>query len=79
MLWLYERGFEDLHIETSFDNATNEYVIVLRKGQQNETTERFGDNDSFGARVEALRVELTRDRWQPTGPPIFLKKGWKIG
>jgi len=79
MLWLYERGLEDLRIETSFDNATNEYVLTLGRGQHNETTERFLDNESFGKRIEALQEELERDRWTPAGPPIVLKDGWKIG
>ena len=79
MLWLYERGLEDLRIETSFDNATSEYVLTLSRGQQNETTERFRDSESFGTRIEVLQKELARDRWTPAGPPILLKDGWKVG
>ena len=79
MLWLYERGLEDLRIETSFDNATKEYVLILRRGLENESTERFGDSVAFGDRIEALQRELTRDHWTPAGPPLLLKDGWKVG
>lgn len=78
MLWLYERGLEDLRIETSFDSATYEYVLTLHRGLHNETVERFPDPETFGERVNALVRQLATERWTPAGRgPIFLRDGWK--
>ena len=79
MLWVYERGLEDLRIGTSFDNATKEYVLVIARGPRNEVTERFKDTDSFQSRLEVLEEDIARERWTPVGHPIVLRDGWKIG
>ena len=79
MVWLYERGLEDLHVETSFDKATKEYVLVLHRGLRHEMIERFRDAEVFGQRLEALERELTEAQWMPAGPPILLQDGWQVG
>ena len=79
MVWLYERGLEDLHIETSFDKSTKEFVLALHRGLRNEIIERFRDAGAFGRRLETLERELADARWIPAGPPIFLQDVWKVG
>ena len=80
MLWLYERGLENLRVTTSFDNATKEFVLTLHRGLHHETTERFPDSETFGHRLNAIVQELAKDRWKPAGNgPIFLRDGWKVG
>jgi hypothetical protein len=79
MLWLYERGLEDLRIETSFDNVTNEYVLIVKPSLGQEQTERFPDSDAFGRRIAELERKLADERWTPSGSPIILPDGWKVG
>ena len=80
MLWLYKRGLENLRVTTSFDNATKEYVLTLRRGLDDETIERFPDSETFGHRLNAIVQELANDRWTPAARgPIFLRDGWKVG
>jgi hypothetical protein len=79
MLWLYKRGLQDVRIQASFDSATNEYVLVIKRGLHNEKVERFKARDSYGDRIEALELELTRDRWVPVGPPFLLQECRKVG
>jgi hypothetical protein len=79
MLWIYERGSEDLRIETSFDNATNEYVLIKTRSPHKTTVERFQDVAAFQVRLEAVEREIASERWNRVGDPIILRDGWKVG
>ena len=79
MIWVYKRGVEHLHLETSFDNATNEYVLVIARTPEDKTFERFKDVAAFRARLETLEREMAGEHWNPIGAPIILRDGWKIG
>lgn len=78
MLWVYSRGLDNLRIETSFENATNEYVLTSTRGPDRES-ERFHDAQAFRVRLEALECEIAGNQWTQVGGPIFLRDGWKIG
>lgn len=60
MLWLYQRDAEMCLIETVFDNATHEYVLVTAKGLPTEREERFADGTIFQARL-VLNTKCPRD------------------
>ena len=79
MLWIYQRGSEDLRIETSFDNATKEYVLIMTRGPHETTVERFKDAAAFQVRLEALERQIASEQWKSVGNPIILRDGWKIG
>ena len=78
MLWVYTRGLDNLRIETSFDNTTNEYVLTSTRGPHQES-ERFNDADAFRVRLEALEYEIAGNQWTQVGDPIFLRDGWNVG
>lgn len=81
MLWIYQRGPDELRVETSFDNATGEYKIITSRGPSHvdKTIERFRSPELFRVRLEGLEQEIAVDRWESTGSPIILRDGWKIG
>lgn len=79
MLWIYERGLEDLRVETAFDNATQEYMLIINRPLRDQEIERFRDSEAFGQRLETLEHELAHARWKPAGPPLILHEGWKVG
>lgn len=76
MLWIYERGDEDLRIQTTYDNATKEYVITLTRSS-NTTVERFNNVDRFKFRLDILERQVKRERWNRTHHPVILSEGWK--
>ena len=78
MLWIYQRGSQDLRIETSFDNATHEDPLNIFRGHET-TAERFKDAAAFQLRLEALESEVAKERWNRVGDPIILRDGWKVG
>jgi hypothetical protein len=77
MLWIYERSNQTLRIETRFDNATDEYVLITRRADGTEQIERFPDAPSFQVRLDGLERQLDAERWQNRSV-IALHDGWKI-
>jgi hypothetical protein len=78
MLWTYTRGLDDIRVETSVDQGTNEYILVVRRSAKESSIERFPDASSFRVRLEALEQELANEQWRQVGPPVLLKDGWKL-
>ena len=78
MIWLYQRDNEALQLETRFDNATGEFVLIQQRPGNTEITERFSSEDAFRARLQALSAALDEERWHRNGPPLLLNDGWKI-
>lgn len=79
MLWLYTRDAETLQAETVFDNATSEYVLILRWADGRVESERFAEVAAFQARLDGLRGELETARWNQIGGPQLLQHGWPEG
>ena len=79
MLWIYQRGSDDLRIETSFDNVNKEFVLIKTFGPNEATVERFKEGAAFQLRLEALELEIVSERWTRVGAPIVLPDGWKVG
>ena len=77
MLWIYERGTENLRITTTFDNAAKEYVITMVRPHET-TLERFKDAAAFQFRLASLEGEIHSERWQRVGDPVILRDGWKV-
>ena len=77
MLWIYERSNQTLHIETKFDNETNEYVLIIHPLDGTQQVERFRDVASFQVRVDNLERQLHADHWQSHGM-ITMRDGWKL-
>ena len=78
MIWLYERDDEALRLETRFDNATGEFVLIQQRPGDKPVTERFNSEDVFRTRLKALSAALDEERWHRKGPPLLLNDGWKI-
>lgn len=78
MLWSYSRGRDVFHLETSFDTASNEFVLRFHVGRHNDQVERFKDEIAFRKRLDALERELVAQQWERAGPPVLLKDGWKL-
>ncbi len=76
MVWFFERGSAVLELETSYDNATLEYVLVVRPPGETPAEERFADADRFRIRLQQIESELAADDWQPNGPPRIVPAGW---
>jgi len=77
MLWIYERSNEILRIETRFDNATNEYVLITRRVDGTEQVERFPDAPSFQTRLDSLERQLEAEEWRNRSVTA-LHDGWKL-
>jgi len=78
MLWFFQRAEEQLRIETRFDNAAREFVILIRQQGRPETTERFPDTGSLRGRLAALEHSLNEDHWTQQGGPLMLPDGWPM-
>jgi len=78
MLWIYERSNETLRIETKFDNATAEYLLIIHWPDGTEQAERFSGGANFQLRLEGLEQQLSTEAWQSRGVTM-LRDGWKIG
>ena len=80
MIWMFERGGESLRLETRYDNATAEFVLIKHQLTGDPQVERFRDELAFGQRLEVLEKQLTDERWTlQQGGPVVLRDGWKIG
>jgi hypothetical protein len=78
MLWIFERGHESRKVETRFDNARGEYVLIRHLQGGDHAIERFVDATTFEQRIADLQAELAADRWEQKGP-IVLRDGWRVG
>jgi len=77
MLWIYERSNQTLRIETRYDNATKEYVLITRRVDGTEQVERFLDGPSFQARLASLERQLDAEQWQNRSVTA-LHDGWRL-
>jgi hypothetical protein len=76
MVWFFERDNEQIEVETRFDNTTREYVVIVRRADQQEEATRFRDADSLRIRLVKLTRELEEEDWLTSGPPVILPDGW---
>jgi hypothetical protein len=79
MLWFFDRDEQQVEVETRFDNATLEYVLVIRWPDGQTQTERYQDAAAFRIRVVALDDELKALNWRNTESPVLLPGGWNDG
>ena len=78
MVWLFERGDESLRLETRYERATADYVLIMHQPDGSEQVERFKDQTSFRTRLDALENQLRAELWGVVGSPVFLRDGWKV-
>ena len=78
MVWFFEHGGRSLEIETRYDGATGEYLLVRREAAGGPHVERFADVITFRQRLETLEAQLEAEGWVSRGP-LILRDGWKIG
>ena len=76
MVWFFERDDEQMQVETRYDNATLEYVVVVRRPEQKDQVARFRDSAGLRARLDELTHELEAEDWLTSGPPVILPDGW---
>jgi hypothetical protein len=76
LLWFFDRHNQHLHVETRYDNATSEYVLMLRWPDGREDIERFLDREAYRQRLLALESRLETEQWVRHGPPIIVPDGW---
>ena len=76
MLWFYRRGDELITVETRFDNATGEYLLVMQTADHQQTVERFKDLSQFKERLLRAEEKLASERWAQAGSPVLLPDGW---
>jgi len=79
MLWFYRRDEELITVETRFDDATREYVLITQTDDHKKTEERFKDLAAFKDRLLSAEQKLTNERWSQAGPPVLLLDGWPRG
>ena len=77
MIWLFERAAQAIRIETRFDRASGEYVLVTEERNGTRETERFRDAAAFRLRLKALEQQLESNHWTRTGP-FLLRDGWRL-
>ena len=76
MLWFFERGQKSLRLETRYDNATSEFVVMVRYPDGREQSERFAEGDACRRWLEAFEQNLAVQDWIGRGGPIVLPYGW---
>ena len=77
MLWIYERNNQTLQVETRFDAANKEYVLIIRSLEGTEQVERFPDAPSFQSRITSLERQLEAEHWE-TQSAVAMHDGWKL-
>src|SRR5438128_9813486 len=70
MLWFYQREKELITVETRFDEATGEYLLVTQTADHQSQIERFKDLRAFEERLVSAEKKLAAERWTQVGPPI---------
>ncbi len=78
MIWIFGRGSEVLHLETRFDNARGEYLLVVVWADRPSETERYRERRAFDGRLRALEQQLAAEQWTQLGSPTILADGWRI-
>jgi hypothetical protein len=76
MLWFFERGQQSVHLETRYDNETEEYVAIATYPDGRQEAERFKDAGLFRGWLEAFEKTLEAEQWVRRSPPIVLPDGW---
>ncbi len=76
MIWFFERDDESLKVETQYDDATSEFVVVVRQPDGDQRTERFADIGAFRTWIEAFDRKLAFEQWTARNGPIILPYGW---
>jgi len=77
MLWIYERNNQTLQVETRFDAANKEYVLIIRSREGTEQIERFPDAPSFQSRITSLERQLEAEHWE-TQSAVAMHDGWGL-
>ena len=77
MLWIYERNNQKLQVETRFDAANKEYLLIIRPLDGTEQIERFPDAPSFQSRITSLERQLETEHWE-THSAVALHDGWTL-
>jgi hypothetical protein len=76
MLWFFNRHDQRLDVETRYDNAAAQYVLLVHWPDGREDTERFMDLEAYRQRLIALEHQLEVEQWVRHGPPIIVPDGW---
>jgi len=76
VIWFYRRDRAALQVETRFDNATNEYVVIVRPSDGGEESHRFLNRTVFRAWLLQLEERLEQERWESDGAPHIIPDGW---
>jgi hypothetical protein len=79
MIWFYERADQSLRLDTTYDNDTCEYVVVVHHPDGRQQTERFLDADACRLWLVTFENGLDGEHWVRHGPPTFLPEGWPKG
>lgn len=77
MVWLFERDEHAVRIETRYDEAAAEYLLIQEQKDGAQQVERFPDSDVFRARLQELEDQFVSGEWTRTGP-FLLRDGWKL-
>lgn len=77
MVWLFERDEHAVRIETRYDEAAAQYLLIQDRREGAPRVESFTDADLFRARLQELEDEFVAGQWKRTGP-FLLRDGWKL-
>jgi hypothetical protein len=78
MIWFFSRDTDELRIETRYDNAAANYVLVVNWPDGRRQTEHFSTLADFRQRVVELQHAIDLEGWLSAGPPRILPDGWRI-
>jgi hypothetical protein len=76
MVWFFERAQEVTRLETTFDNDTKEYILVI-EANGTPRIERFPNQQAFQARLGNLEQQLRAQKWVQRGDVEILEDGWR--
>lgn len=75
---LLEQDEESLRLETRYDKATEEFMLILHRPDGSQQIERFTDTMIYRARFEVLEKQLRAEHWNAVRQPVLFKDGWKV-
>jgi hypothetical protein len=75
-IWLFERDYEALLLEVSYDGASKEFVLISRNANGGERTERFRGTAALQSRLLALKEALVAGEWRHVDAPPALNDAW---
>lgn len=73
MIWFFKRNDDEVRLETRYDGASAEYLLIQQPRDGRPDIERFKDIVAFRVRLLELDTQFASALWRRRGP-VFLRR-----